>query len=391
MIENGLQDFFTSKELGGYFSKVVTINGFGKISEKSTHNGKPICIEHNDTHTYIEATNSKYNLLHKTPILNFLISQVRLYFVISKVLKKYQFDFVRAEDPRYNGLLALYFSRKMKKPLVVGSWGNPDTIRELTGKPTTPRLFRTVFFEKRIERFVFRRCNLGIAQNNDNLNFIRQFGIPEERLGIFRLGNAINALHFLEPSQRDLIDLFQMYSPKVNAKIIVCVSALEKRKIIEDALLAFSEINRHLESHLFLIGVGSSEKFYRQEVQRLNLNNSVTFTGLIDQLLLSQILAQSDLILSPLTGRALTEGMLSGTPVIAYNIDCHPDYIQHGVNGFLVEYRNVEKMAAEAVTLLKNQILAKKIGLAGRASTLEVMNPEKLIIAQREYFEKISY
>jgi glycosyltransferase involved in cell wall biosynthesis len=390
MREQDMTDFFTSKDLGGYFTKVITAHPFGKYTEPSSLNGKLFKVEHDSRHTYVEATNSSRAIFLKVPFVNFLFSQMHFITGVNHLLSNYDVDFIRAEDPRYNGLLGLYFARRFKKPLIVGCWGNPDTVRNLIGKPLAPRLFRNIKFEKFVEKIVFRNCNLAIAQNTDNLNYIRQFGVPERKLGIFRLGNAINPLHFSSPSEREKVDLVSDYSISGSKKIIVCVSVLEKRKIIEDALLAFSIINSEVDSHLLLIGTGTMEQYYREQAVRLNISNSVTFTGSINQLHLSKILAQAHLILSPLTGRALTEGMLSGTPVVAYDVDCHPDFIKTGSNGILVEYRNFQEMAKQSILLLLDEEYANTLGSAGRRSIIFEMNPEKLIEDQIIFFEKLA-
>lgn len=390
MMEQDMADFFVSKDLEGYFSKVITANGFGKYTESSNLKGRLLKVEHNERHEYLEATNSSRGILLKVPFVNFIFSQAHFVLSIRRILRKYDVDFIRAEDPRYNGMLGLYFARFLKKPLIVGSWGNPDTIRNLTGKPMAPRLFRNIKVEKFIEGVVFRNCNLAVAQNTDNLNYIRQYGLSDKKLGIFRLGNAINPIHFSDPYKREKVNLGKDYSVAVSKRIIVCVSALEKRKIIEDALIAFSRINTEIESHLFLIGTGTMENSYRELAAELKISESVTFTGLIDQTRISQFLAQADLILSPITGRALAEGMLSGTPVVAYNVDCHPDFIESGKNGILVEFRNVQEMARQSILVLSDQAKAARLGLAGRESITFEMNPEKLVIDQIRYFENLT-
>ena len=171
--------------------------------------------------------------------------------------------------------------------------------------------------------------------------------------------------------------------------IVVCVSALEKRKIIEDALQAFALINKKKPCHMILLGSGTHENHYRQLAKELGIHACVTFAGMVGQVSLSNILAYSDVILSPLTGRALAEGMLSGTPVVAYDVDCHPDFIEDGINGFLVEYRNFHEMANRAIDLLSSHTLNRMLGKAGRITIQKMMNPQALIIEQRNHLEKL--
>jgi glycosyltransferase involved in cell wall biosynthesis len=389
MVSQDLTGFFTSKDLGGYFTKVFTINGFGDITKSSETNFAVKVIKHNKIHTYIESTNSKFLFMLKLPAINFVVSQIYMFKAVSRILADNQIDVIRAEDPRYNGILGCYFSWRIRKPLVVGCWGNPDTIRKLTGKPMAPRLFKKIWIEKWIEKFVFRKTSLAIAQNIDNLNYIKQFRVPNLKLAIFRLGNAINPIHFVEPVLRELVTFRNEYGIAPTAKVVICVSALEKRKVIEDAIHAFHVIAASTESHLILVGSGSMQGSYYKLVGSLGLSNSVTFTGTINQLKLSSLLAQADVILSPLTGRALAEGMLASTPVVAYDIDCHPDFINSGINGYLVEYRDVEAMARKAIKLLNDESLSERLGIEGRASILAVMEPTKLIQDQRKIFDEL--
>ena len=65
MVSQDLTGFFTSKDLGGYFTKVFTINGFGDVTKSSEMNYQVKVIEHNKIHTYIESSNSKYFFMLK--------------------------------------------------------------------------------------------------------------------------------------------------------------------------------------------------------------------------------------------------------------------------------------------------------------------------------------
>ena len=389
MQEKDMIDFFTSKDLDGYFDKVITANGFGRYTENSELNGRPLVIKHDENHIYIEATNSKSIDAQKFPFINFVFAQIRFIQFIRKLLKSSEINIIRAEDPRYNGILGFLFSSRRGLPLVVGNWGNPDTIRQLTGRPMSPRLFRNINIEKRIERFVFRKADLCIAQNSDNLEYISQYEVSAKRLAIFRLGNAINPIHFIDPELRVKFDFLSNFEIDETRPIVVCVSALEKRKIIEDALQAFALINKKKPCHMILLGSGTHENHYRQLAKELGIQACVTFAGMVGQVPLSNILAYSDVILSPLTGRALAEGMLSGTPVVAYDVDCHPDFIEDGINGFLVEYRNFHEMANRAIDLLSSHTLNRMLGKAGRITIQKMMNPQALIIEQRNHLEKL--
>jgi glycosyltransferase involved in cell wall biosynthesis len=96
-----------------------------------------------------------------------------------------------------------------------------------------------------------------------------------------------------------------------------------------------------------------------------------------------------DLVLSPLMGRALTEAALAERPIVAYDIDCHPEIVKNDQSGFLVPYLDYRAMALAGDHLLDNPAVAKKMGQEARAVALDLMDPVKLIREQRLVFREL--
>ena len=97
----------------------------------------------------------------------------------------------------------------------------------------------------------------------------------------------------------------------------------------------------------------------------------------------------STVALSPLTGRALVEACLSGTPVVAYHVEWHSDLVSTGETGVLLPYRRIQQMA-EAVCLLSSHAsLAAAIGQKARAAALEMMYPSGLKSHERAEYLKL--
>lgn len=69
-------------------------------------------------------------------------------------------------------------------------------------------------------------------------------------------------------------------------------------------------------------------------------------------------------------GLVLVEAMSCGLPVVAFNCPYGPaDIITDGVDGFLVENRNVEEFSEKICLLMENEKLRKKMGQAGIVSS----------------------
>ena len=155
----------------------------------------------NDRHTHIEGKIGRFKQLAWFPALNFILAQSGLIWLLLKLIKQI-IEIIRAEDPYFNGMLGLIISTIRKLPLVTGVWGNPDVIRENTGKLLSSR-FKWLWLEKSVERFVLRRSTVVLTQNYDNLEFVLRQGVAKDKTAITRIGSAIDSVHFVDPKKRD--------------------------------------------------------------------------------------------------------------------------------------------------------------------------------------------
>jgi glycosyltransferase involved in cell wall biosynthesis len=350
--------------------------------------GKIATYRHSPTHIFIEAMFGRYWHLRKFPLVNFVLAQIGLIFHLVKLFWREKDLFVRAEDPRYNGLLGFAITRIKRLPFIVGTWGNPDSIRKYTGVPLQPRVFKSVKTEMFFERFLMRRADCVLVQNEDNFNYAVLYGARKENVKYFRLGNAIYPGHFVEPGNRAL-------SLEDRAKIghdgykVCTISRLEKLKLVDNTLKSFKEMRNAPNAHLYIFGDGSERNSLIDLGRELGIEDQIHFLGNVDQGTLARLLPQMDLVLSPSMGRALTEVALAGLPIVAYDIDCHPEIVKTNETGILVEYLDVQTMAKAGDYMFENTAEAKRMGNAARDWVLVLMNPEKLIQEQRLIFSDL--
>jgi len=392
MEQRNLSIFFTSKDLGGFFKKVITVHpiaDYGNIFESRSRFAKPHIIKHGNRHIFIEGSVARFKTLRRVASFNFFIAQLELFFVISRISKSIKIDFVRAEDPRFNGIWGFIFSRILGVPLLVGNWGNPETIRTITGKPMMPRFFKYIWLEILIERFILRHCSCALAQNDDNMQFVLKSGVNPSRTAFFKLGNAIELCHFKSPDKREVSNLSFLSFIDPEVKILLCAFMIEKRKILEDAIDVARIVKKEFSLKLIVAGEGTARPYYEEYVASKGMGKDVIFIGNISQIELSSLMVRADVILSPLTGRALAEAVLSETPVVAYDIDCHPELIKTGVTGELVPFRNRAEMAVRTTFILKNPEYGAQLGKAGRNYALKFMDPQAIIKEQIRTYESL--
>ncbi|MGB8952709.1 MAG: glycosyltransferase family 4 protein [Candidatus Aminicenantales bacterium] len=111
---------------------------------------------------------------------------------------------------------------------------------------------------------------------------------------------------------------------------------------------------------LLVVGSIGDRGYYRRLerlVRRLGLGDRVKFTGfrkdLMDLLKLMDVLVVASLVES--FGRVVLHAMAAGTPVLAVKSGGIPEIIRHGENGFLMDSRDPEVLAASLEDILRNR------------------------------------
>lgn len=86
---------------------------------------------------------------------------------------------------------------------------------------------------------------------------------------------------------------------------------------------------------------------------------------------------------------SLLESMAWGVPVIANGVDGVPELIRDGVDGFLLDPRHIEKMAAQIIELLTNSQIATLFGDAGRDKVARDFTMEACSRLHEQEFKKL--
>ena len=147
----------------------------------------------------------------------------------------------------------------------------------------------------------------------------------------------------------------QMIAPH-GEKIIIHTSNFRKVKRIEDVIAVFSQIIKEIPAKLLLIGDGPERSHIEKVCREFNTCDWVTFLG--KQEAIEEILSIGDLFILPSEsesfGLAALEAMACEVPVISSNAGGIPEVNIHGFTGFLSEVGDVDDMAQNAISLLKD-------------------------------------
>jgi glycosyltransferase involved in cell wall biosynthesis len=388
--ERQLHQALKSRNLGGYFSRVISVHPLAGLFEKGEKRfGAPSVTELGDGHWFVEGTVGISRLLAWLPPLNLLLAQINLFVFLHRLAREVRIDVIRIGDPYYLGIFGWLLSRLLGVPLVVRACFDYDLLYAASGKSVFPKLFRFRFIEKMIERFVFPRCHMVAGANQNNLDYAVANGALRERGVVFRYGNLIHPIHFSELETRgDVTPLLKELG--LHSAFLMTVSRLEKMKQPEENLYVLRKLREAGHDVLILfVGDGSMRQELEVLAEKLGIFKHVRFAGNRSQEVIANLLPQARLVLSPHMGRALAEACLAGAPIVAYDYDWQGEIIRSGETGELVQNGNWQQMAERALWLLENPDEATRRGRAARHLALEMMSPEKLNRHEIEAYESL--
>lgn len=146
---------------------------------------------------------------------------------------------------------------------------------------------------------------------------------------------------------------------------------------------------QHPDWVLDMYGNGELMSYYEQEVAKRNLNIHIypAVPDIFDKFLEASMLVMSSLY-EPF-GLVLAEAMSCGLPVVAFDCPYGPaDIIHDGVDGFLVENRDINAFAERVCRLIENEALRKMMGKAA-ISSIQRYRSEMIMPKWKQLFEQL--
>ena len=143
---------------------------------------------------------------------------------------------------------------------------------------------------------------------------------------------------------------------KPNERILTHISNFRPVKRVEDVIKIFYEVQKEIPSKMLLIGEGPDRIKAEKLVNKLEISDHVLFLGNSSEV--TKVLCYSDIFLLPSQtesfGLAALEAMAAKTAVISTNTGGLPEVNIHGVTGYLSDLGDVQDMAKNAISILKD-------------------------------------
>jgi len=274
------------------------------------------------------------------------------FFLTIRLCKIEKYDVCDTHFAVPSGLLGAWVCKMKKMPLKLYIYGGDIYDPSKKFSP------HNVFILRCVVNYVFRRSNRIIAESTDIKNrSMSYFKVP---INIDIVPLAYDEIQF-KSITRDVLDL------KKNTKYLISGGRMVKRKDFRTIIQAMTLL-RHLDIELLLFGDGSEKEFLMRLAIELCVDKRVSFLGYLSEEEKFQYLDLSDIyILSSLHegfGIVLQEAMQVGLPIISTNNGGQVDFVIDGVNGYLINVGDHDKLAQHVVFMLKNEDVMKKISEA---------------------------
>jgi len=377
----GLDHVLAIRHLDGYFSRVWSVHpvDLDPVTETGTGTyGPPLTEKVAEGQIFIRGRPGRFRVLARLRPVNMLVALFSLVITLVRTVRKEQIDVIRVGDPLLCGLIGLLTARLTGVPLIVRINGDHDMVRRDTGEPIMPRLFRQKWIEERVEQIVLGRASLIMAPSQKYIDFGIGKGADPDRCHLVRYGNLIDPRHLTPPENRAVPDISEISAALSRRPWLLYIGRMITLKHAQDCFDVLEILARRgSDAGLICIGDGDLLEPLQARAEQVGLVDRVLFLGNRDQDFLSRVIPHVQVVLSPLTGRALTEAAFGAAPIVAYDIDWQGELIRDGETGILVPPRDTQAMADGAQSLLEDRNYAHTLGQVARQRAFKMLDPEK--------------
>jgi glycosyltransferase involved in cell wall biosynthesis len=378
--------FFEMRHSGGYFDRVWGLHPLADAAGKSSR--KIELVEFSDRQTVVEGVAEMLRLPKALLPLNFVYSQWRLVRRLRRLIVDERIAMISATDAYYAGFIGCVLKRLTGRPLVVGVYANQDELYAATGALAMPRLLPFRWLERAVARLVLSRADLVIAGNRNNLDFAIANG-AHGATAIIPVAKNAEPLHLRPPEEREPPETLTRLGIAAGSPLMLFVGRLLALKHPDEAVRAMAAVvARRPEAHGLVAGSGPMQAELEQLAVSLGASERIHFLGHLDQAELSRLIPHC-ITLSPLTGMALVECGLGGSPLVAFDRDWQAEFVEDGRNGFVVPFLDHHAMAERALRLIDDLALRARMRAASRERALEFADRDRIEAREHEAYDRL--
>ena len=156
-----------------------------------------------------------------------------------------------------------------------------------------------------------------------------------------------------------------------DTKVLISVGRMAPEKNLDQVLKTYDALKSTGQAFkLVMVGDGPLKEQFQKRYPE------IIFPGMLSQTNQAAYYASSDLFIFPSQtetfGNVTLEALASGIPVLAFDCAAARDWVQTGVNGWLIAENNPEGFAAQAVTVFNSKDLLDQITQSTRQQVVHL-------------------
>ena len=198
--------------------------------------------------------------------------------------------------------------------------------------------------------------------------------MKEDLLSLHSL-NPKNVGVIYNPVNKRIEDISIESSDIKKENFFLCVGRLEKQKSFEYAIKAFAKVSKvYTNFRLKIVGKGSLEGYLKEVAFECGVKDKVDFEGFQQDVIPYYQKAKATILTSVYEGfpNVLIESITLGTPVVSFNCPSGPkEIIEEGLNGFLVEYLNIDDLSSKMLKVIENKFDSKIVISTSKKYSIE--------------------
>ncbi|KRQ87442.1 Alpha-D-kanosaminyltransferase [Caloramator mitchellensis] len=297
---------------------------------------------------------------------------------IVRICKEEEVRLVNCHGARAN-FLAYFLRQKLKVPFVTTI--HSDYMKDYEGN-----FFKTLVFSN-INKMVLRYFDYYIAVSDEFKKMLVERRFDENR--IFVVYNGIDFNNVLLKSNRK--NILKKYKIRNDSKIITMVARLHPIKGHKFLFDAIKLVLKEYDDVVFLlIGDGSFKSELLNYSKELNILHRLRFLGFHKP---DEYLAVSNFTVLTSQSESFPLSILEAAKykktVVATDVGGVSKLIEDGVNGYLVNYGEVEELAEKILSLLRDDLKCQQFGQRLHEKAKENYSVEKFAKQYRDIYVKI--
>ena len=322
------------------------IHIYGRTYENKSY------VKKDESHTiYMHYVNVPKNFL-----LKYIITIVKMYFMILKDNRKYGFSIIDASEPTTGGIIGSLLKIVIKKPFLLQVQGELTRI----SSKTNGMIF--AFGSKYLTLFCTKFATKIRVVSNVIKKQLIEDGVDEKKIEV--LSPRVNLDQFDYKKYSDTNEqLKKELNIETNKTLLVFVGRLVSFKGVKYLIQACTYLNKK-DYHLIIVGDGPLKNELVNLTNKLILQDNITFVGKVEFTKVPYFMASADFFVLPSLdegfGRVIIESMAVKTLVLASRVGGIQDIIVDNETGFFMESANKEDIA----NIIKKVLNMKKEDLA---------------------------